>query len=54
MANRRAYRPDRHVYRRLRMNTVGRRRRWTWVLVGIAIIVALFITAVLLRWVLRG
>jgi hypothetical protein len=53
MANRRAYRPDRHVYRKLRMNSVGRRRRWTWVLVGVAI-VAVLIAALVLRWVLQS
>jgi hypothetical protein len=53
MANRRAYRPDRHVYRTMRMNTIGRRRgaQWAIVIVAIVLVIAL---ALGLRWFLRG
>jgi hypothetical protein len=52
MANRRAYRPDRHVYRRLRMNTVGQRGRLRSVIVGAALLVVV-VVAYGLRLLLR-
>jgi hypothetical protein len=49
--SRRAYRPDRHVYRDLRK---GSRRRWTWVEwveVAIALLVLAGI-AMVVRWII--